>query len=663
MAENIKKRIERLKKEILEHNRLYYTEGAPSISDSAYDGLMAELKELEKGHPEYATQDSPTRTVGAPVTDKLKKVRHIVPMLSLESVNAEDGATRFDWTCEKEAGHMSGYVCEPKFDGMSIELVYEKGELARGVTRGDGFIGEDVTLNVRTISNVPKKLKGKNVPDLLSVRGEVMMHISDFQELNRKQAEKGRDMFANPRNVVAGSMRQLDPEVTAARKLHVYVYQIMDISDGMPGTQKEALKRLTALGFGEAPDIEHCADIREAISYHHRMEEKRERMDYEIDGVVIKVDDIRLQEKLGMRTNNPKWAVAYKFKPRKEITRVENIIVQVGRTGTLTPLALLNPVEVGGVTVSRATLHNMDQIERLGVKIGDYVKVERAGDVIPYISGVLKEKRTGKEKDFRMPSKCPSCGGHIEKEDVFYRCPNGLSCPAQAKEAITHYASKDAADIEGLSEKTVALLYDRDIITGIASLYDIKREDLSALEGFKDRKMANILGAIEKSKDITLDRFLYGLGIKNVGKHIAKLIADKFGTLDRIMAATKEELVEINEIGPEIAESIVEWFSEKHNIAAVGKIQKTGVRIKAVEKKKDGVFSGKKVVFTGTMSAMSRTEAEKLVESMGGQASSSVGPGTDILVAGEKAGSKLDKAKKIGVKVLSEEEFIKMISR
>ncbi len=662
MTREVKKRIDELRKELKRHNRLYYVEGKPEISDARYDELLKKLKRLEEEHPEYLRSDSPTQTVGAPIPEKFVKVKHTSAMLSLESVSDEAGARHFDKTCKKEAGGEIDYVCEPKLDGMSIELVYEAGRFVRGSTRGDGITGEDVTLNLKTVANVPKELKGKKPPERLAVRGEVMMHIKDFNALNKKQTEEGKDTYANPRNVAAGSMRQLDWRITATRKLHVYCYRILDLSEKMPSTQMEALGLLKEYGFHISPSVRHCRTIEEAISYHHVLEEKRDDLDYEIDGVVIKVNDIKAQEKLGVRTTNPKWAVAYKFKPRREVTRVEDIAVQVGRTGVLTPLALLQPVEVSGVTVSRATLHNMDQIEKLGLKKGDYVKVERAGDVIPYVSEVVKEKRTGKEKAFHMPAKCPSCGASVEKEDVFYRCPAGLACPAQLKEAITHYASKGAVDIEGFSDKTVELLHDKGLIKSISDIYILKKEDLLALEGFKEKKTENLLGAIEKSKDVTLERFIFGLGIRNVGKHIATLLAARFGTLENIMAADKGKLESINEIGPEISESITDFFREKKNLAEIEKLKATGVIVQEKKKPAKGKLLGKRIVFTGSLESMSRSEAKELVESEGGEASSSISATVDFVVAGEKAGSKLDEAKKKGIKVITEDQFRKLIS-
>jgi DNA ligase (NAD+) len=622
---------------------------------------VKELKALEKKHPELVTSDSPTQQVGAPVPDKFVKVKHVAPMLSLESVSDEAGALHFDQTCAKEAAGEVDYMCEPKLDGLSTELIYEDGKFVRGSTRGDGAVGEDVTLNLKTIPSVPKQLKGKNVPSRIAVRGEVMMHIKDFQGLNKRQAELGSDTYANPRNVAAGSMRQLDWRITAQRKLHVYCYRILDIKGKAPKTQKEALELLQKLGFQISPGSKHCRGIKDVISYHHDLEEKRDDLGYEIDGVAVKVNKMELQQKLGTRTTNPKWAMAYKFEPRKEVTRVENIVVQVGRTGTLTPVALLQSVEVGGVTVSRATLHNMDQIARLGVKIGDYVKVQRAGDVIPYVSEVVKLRRTGKEKEFHMPKKCPSCGASVEREDVFYRCPAGLGCPAQTKEAITHYASKDAVDIDGFSEKTIELLYEKKIIKSISDIYNLKRDDLLQLEGWKEKKTDNLLRAIEDAKNVTLERFIFGLGIKNVGKHIATLLAKRFGTLEKIESASADDFLAINEIGPEIAESIVKFFSEKKNHDEIEKLRKNGVNISGRKETVSGKLAGKKVLFTGALQSISRSEAKKIVESEGGEAASGVSSSVDLVVVGENPGSKFDKAKKLGLTILTEAQFKKLL--
>ena len=661
--EDIKKRIEELSREIRKHNKLYYVKGVPSISDSKYDALVKELKGLEKKHPAYVLKDSPTKQVGSPIPEKLEKREHTQSMLSLDSAHSEEDIIRFDKTCSKELKEKICYMCEPKLDGISIELVYEDGIFSRGVTRGDGEIGEDVTLNLKTIKSVPGKLNIKKSPKLFAVRGEVMMHIKDFQDLNKNQVSVGKEPFANPRNVVAGSMRQLDPSITASRKLNIYCYRILYSSSEMPKTQNEALRFMSECGFQIAPKTKICKNINEVLLYHHLLEEERDDLNYEIDGVVVKINEFDSQKLLGTRTTNPRWAIAYKFQPRKEITKVEDIVIQVGRTGVLTPLALLQSVEVGGVTVSRASLHNMDQIKRLGVKIGDYVKIERAGDVIPYVSEVLKEKRKGHEKEFNMPKKCPSCGTPIEKEEVFYRCPAGLGCPAQIIEAISHYVSKGAVDIEGFSDKTTELLYEKSLIKTISDIYTLKREDLLSLEGWKEKKTNNILEAIENSKNITLERFIFGLGIRNVGKHIASLLAKKFGTLDNIISSAEEDLLEINEVGPEIAKTIVHFFNEKKNIEEIDKLKKYGVNIEKKEKKISGKFLNKNIVFTGSLVKMSRNEAKDMVEKEGGTSGSTVTNDTDFVVAGEKAGSKLDKAKERGIKILTEDEFINIIEQ
>lgn len=658
--EDIKKRIDKLRKEIKRHNDLYYNRALPEISDASYDVLVRELRALEEKYPHYVSDDSPTGEVGAPVSGKLKKAEHTAPMLSLESVNDEEGAFRFDKACRKAAGEGVGYVCEPKLDGLSIELVYENGVFSRGATRGNGLVGEDVTANLRALSGVPERLSCKNPPGLIAVRGEVLMHIKDFRQLNKTRVASGEEPYANPRNVAAGSLRQLDWRITSGRKLHVYCYRILKYSGKMPKDQMEALDLIKSLGMNISPNIRYCRDIEEAIDYHHTMEDKRDSLGYEIDGVVIKVNDIGMQNKMGTRTTDPRWAVAYKFKPRKEITRVEDIAVQVGRTGVITPLALLSPVDVGGVTVSRATLHNMDQVEKLGVKIGDHVKVERAGDVIPYISSVIREKRSGKEKDFHMPRKCPSCGTAVIREGVFYRCPAGLACPAQLKEAISHYACKDAVDIEGFSDKSVELLFERRLIESISDIYKLERKDLMDLPGWKEKKTDNLFNAIERARSVTVDRFVFALGIRNVGKHVAAVLASHFGTLERIMKASGEELLEIKEIGPGIARSIVGFFGTKANTEEIKKLRANGVDILPFKKTRGGALEGKKIVFTGSLSGISRSEAKKIVESQGGETSSSVTKDTDLVVAGEKAGSKLDEARKKGIKIISEEEFAKL---
>jgi len=658
--EKIKKLIEELSKEIIKHNDLYYNKANPKVSDGEYDALVRELKFLEEKYPEHKMSDSPTQKVGALVQSKLKKSEHTAPMLSLESINTEDGAEKFNETCYKELSvNEINYICEPKLDGLSIELVYEKGIFVRAVTRGDGNIGEDVTLNVNTISSVPKKIKRDNIPDVFAVRGEVLMHVNAFQELNKRQVEQGKDPFSNPRNAASGSLRQLDVSETAKRKLDVYCYRILVDSDKTVESQEEAISMIKKMGFKVPPGIKTCESIQEAIQYHHHLEEIRDTLDYEIDGVVLKINRFDYQQRLGFRTNNPKWAVAYKFEARKEITRLDDVAFQIGRTGIVTPVALLSPVEVGGVTVSRATLHNMDEVERLGVKIGEYVKVERAGDVIPKIIEVLKEKRTGKEKEILILKKCPSCGSILVKEDVFYRCEAGLACPAQLKESITHFAAKDAVNIDGFSEKTVELFYENGLLKTISDIYVLKAEDILKLEGWKERKTNNLLKSIDSSREILSDRLVYALGIKNVGRHIASVLIRTFGSIDKIIEATEEELININEIGPLVAESIINFFKEKKNIDEIENLKKRGVKI--IAKVQTGRLKGKKFVFTGALVTLSRSEAKEMVESLGAEALSSISKGVDFVVAGEKAGSKLLKAGKLGIPILSEKEFKKLI--
>ncbi len=659
MPQNIKNKIDELRKQLKKHSRLYYEQGNPAISDSQYDEMMRDLKHLEKSHPEFMSKGSPTQKVGRAVRDGYTKVTHTAPMLSLGSVHAEEECRKFAATCQKELDTPDlDYACEPKLDGLSVELVYERGVFVRGATRGDGVVGEDVTANLKTIKNIPMKLMGREVSVRLAVRGEVLMHIKDFQELNKRQISLGKEAFANPRNAAAGSIRQLNSKITAERKLDVYCYGILDYSGEMPLTQEDATCMIKDFGLKVAPDARHCKTIDDAINYHHELEAKRDDLDYEIDGIVVKVNSFDYQKRLGMRTTNPRWAVAYKFKPRKEITRIEDIVVQIGRTGVLTPVALLQPVEVGGVTVSRATLHNMDEIARLGVKIGDYVKVKRAGDVIPKVTEVIEAKRSGKEKVFNMPKKCPSCDTILVKEDVHYRCPGGFACSAQSKEAIIHYVSKAAADIDGLSDKTVQQLYEENLVTSISGIYDLRRQDILHLEGWKEKKTDNLLNAIQASKEITLDRFIFGLGVRNVGQHIAAVLAIRFGTLDKIMNLSYDELVGIKEIGPEIAESVIDFFKTKENGEEIEKMLRFGVMVR--ERAIKGKLSGKKVVFTGSLESLSRSEAKKLVETEGGEVLSSVSAGVDFVVAGDKAGSKLDVARKKNIPIITENELFEL---
>ena len=664
--EEAKRRIEELRKLIRHHDYLYYVLNKPEISDAEYDKLMLELRKLEEAYPDLVTPDSPTQRVGGFPAEEFKTVTHMKPMLSLDSAFTKEEIKKFDERIKRELGDESiEYVAEPKLDGLSVELVYENGVFVRGSTRGDGINGEDVTENLKTIRAVPLRLReSKTIPTRLAVRGEVIMHINDFERLNKQLIERGEEPLANPRNAAAGSLRRLDPRETAERPLDIFFYEILFIEGVDIETQWDGLKHLKEWGLKVNHLIKKCDDIDDAIKYHKEMAEKREELSYEIDGVVIKVNRLDYQEKLGIKARSPRWAIAYKFPPREEETEIVDIVVQVGRTGTLTPVALLKPVDVTGVTVSRATLHNQDFIDQMDVRIGDKVKVARAGDVIPEVVKVLKDKRTGREKKFHIPSKCPVCGSKVVKEGAFYRCTGGLACIAQLKRSITHYASKGAMDIEGLGKKNVDLLVDSGLIKRVSDLYVLKKEDLLKLPRFAEKSADNLLKGIEKSKERSLARFIYALGIPNVGEHMARVLAEHFKTLDALMNASRESLLEIHEVGPETADSIVSFFREKINREEIERMKKFGVKatVAKVEEKK-GILSGKVFVFTGALQSFSREEAKRLVEELGGRAASSVSKNVDFVVVGENPGSKYDKAKKLGLKIIDEKEFKRMIGR
>ncbi|MCD6411603.1 MAG: NAD-dependent DNA ligase LigA [Thermoplasmata archaeon] len=664
--EEAKKRIEWLRKEIRRHDYLYYVLNKPEISDAEYDKLMRELQELEEMYPDLITPDSPTQRVGAPPAKEFKTVTHLKPMLSLDNAFKEEEMRKFDERIRKELGKEKiSYVAEPKLDGLSVELVYENGVFVRGSTRGDGINGEDVTENLKTIRAVPLRLREANgVPSRLAVRGEVIMHIKDFEELNKKLIERGEEPLANPRNAAAGSLRRLDPKETAERPLDIFFYEIMVAEGVKVETQWDALHYLREWGLKTNPLIRKCEGIDEVIEFYKEMVEKREDLSYEIDGIVVKVNDLADQERLGTKARSPRWAIAYKFPPREKITQIMDIIVQVGRTGILTPVALLKPVDVSGVTVSRATLHNEDYIKEKDIRIGDWVKIARAGDVIPEVLESIKERRTGQEREFRMPDKCPICGSHVVREGAYYRCTGGLSCLAQLKRSITHYASKGAMDIEGLGPKIVDLLVDTGLVKRISDLYKLRKIDLLRLPGFADKAAQNLLDSIEKSKERSLDRFIYALGIPNVGEHMAKVLAEHFKTLDALMNAKEFELLSIHEVGPETARSVYNFFREERNREEIERLREVGVKATFSRmEKKEGILKGKVFVFTGALKEFTRSEAKRIVEELGGTVASSVSRNVDYVVVGENPGSKYDKAKKLGIKMINEEEFKKLIGR
>jgi len=589
------KELEKLREEINYHNHRYYILDSPVISDAEYDRLFKKLQELENNFPHLITPDSPTQRVGAMPLDEFKTIAHTIPMLSLNNANNVEEAREFDERVKRflETKEEIEYVAEPKMDGLAIELVYVDGLFTAGSTRGDGYTGEDVTLNLRTVKSIPLRLLNKTVekvkvegektlplpiPARLEVRGEVFIPIKEFERLNREREERGEPAFANPRNAAAGSIRQLDSKITAMRPLDIYCYGIGALEGAKFKTHWEILHTLKGWGLKVNPFIKICKGIDEVIKYHEDMEEKRDRIPYELDGVVVKVNSLDLQDRLGILTRSPRWAVAYKFKARQETTRVKDIIVGVGRTGALTPVAVLEPVEVGGVTVERATLHNQDEVDRKDVRVGDTVVVQRAGDVIPEVVMVIKEKRTGSEKPFRLPEKCPLCGSAVVKEGAIHRCTGGLSCPAQLKEGIRHFAAKRAMNIEGLGDKHIDQFVEKGVIKDMADLYSLKKEDIAELERWADKSAQNLLDQIEKSKDTTLARMIYALGIRQVGEHMAKVLANNFGSLDELMKASYDNLMEIHEIGPETAESIVTFLKEGHNRNVIEKLKRAGVK-------------------------------------------------------------------------------------
>jgi DNA ligase (NAD+) len=659
------KRIARLIAEIDRHDRLYYTENSPAISDEAYDRLRRELERLEEEFPDLAAEDSPTRRVGAPPRSSLPPAGHLMPMLSLDSTTSADEARAFDERLRRDLEREKiVYTAEPKFDGLSLELVYEDGVLTRAATRGDGTTGEDVTPNVRTIRTVPLRLAGDAPPELMSVRGEALLPLDGFRELNRRMTERGETGFANPRNAAAGSIRQLDSRVTAERPLTFFAYEIMIIRGvEAPFTHSEELDLLSSYGFQIDEHFARCEGIEDAIAFHASLAEAREELMFEIDGAVIEVDSKRDRSALGSRSRSPRWALALKFEPRREITDVEGIAVGVGRTGKLTPVALLKPVDVGGVTVSRATLHNAGEVERKDVRPGDRVRIERAGDVIPAVVERIPVKGQVRKEPFAMPERCPVCGSPVEREGANHYCTGGLSCPAQLKRGIQHFVSRGAFDIEGIGEKTVETMVDLGMLGSVSDIFRLDRERLLELEGFAEKSADNLLEAIDKSKEIELARFIYALGIRNVGEHVAGLLATHFGSLDAVAAASAEELTEVREIGPEVAASVTAFFGNEGNRKTVGELLELGVKPVAPEKTaSDLPLAGKTFVFTGALEGIARSEAKRRVQALGGRVSSSVSGGTDYVVAGTDPGSKYEKAVRLGLTVLSLDEFMKLLS-
>jgi len=659
-------RIAELRTEIRRHDHLYYVLDCPEITDAEYDALYRELVKLEEEFPELVTPDSPTRRVGGAPLDRFEQVTHRIPMLSLGNAFTDSDIADFDARVKRVLGLSAGeeitYVCEPKLDGLAVELVYENGVLAVGSTRGDGFVGENVTQNLKTVKSIPLRLKGENPPTLLEVRGEVFLPLAAFQRLNAQREEEGEPPFANPRNAAAGSIRQLDPRITARRPLTIFCYAPGDLRGAEFATQWELLAALQGWGLPVTSLARRVTGVSGVLAFYREMTEKRDALPYEIDGVVVKVDSFALQRELGETNRSPRWAVAVKFPPRQAVTVIEDIVPSVGRTGVITPTANLRPVEISGVTVSRATLHNWEEMERKDIRIGDTVVIERAGDVIPAVVRVLTEKRSGDERFLPIPSACPECGSEVVKipDEVAVRCM-GLSCPAQIRESIIHFASRNAMDIDGLGEKYIEQLLRLGLVRNVADLYTLTKDDFMRFDRMGDKLAENLLNAIEASKKRELSRFIFALGIRHVGEHTAKLLATAFGSIDNLARATEAELLSIREIGPQVAQSITTFFHNEGNRETIRRMVAAGVEPTVEEKKVGGRFTGKTFVFTGSLTRFSRSEAQKMAENEGGHAAGSVSKKTDYVVAGAEAGSKLAKARDLGIRVLTEDEFLKML--
>jgi len=655
-------RIKELREQINYHNYRYYVLDDPVISDAEFDQLMRELERLEAEHPELVTPDSPTQRVGAPPSEAFATVEHRVPMLSLANAFSPEELRAFDARARKlaEVDRLE-YVCEPKLDGLAVSLVYENGVLVRGATRGDGERGEDVTANLRTIRAVPLRLRR---PLTIEVRGEVIIRHEDFRRLNEERAARGEPLFANPRNAAAGSVRQLDPRVTASRPLDIFFYAIGYMEGEPPATHAELLDLLRELGFKVNPESRLVPDIEAAIQWCLDFEQKRPSLPYAVDGAVLKVNDRRLYERLGTTAKTPRWAIAYKFAAEQAITQVEDIVVNVGRTGAVTPMARLVPVQVGGVTVSRATLHNEDYIRSKDIRIGDWVVIQRAGDVIPEVVRVLTERRTGQEREFRMPTECPECGGPVVRPpgEAVARCTN-TKCPGRLLERLIHFVSRDAMNVEGMGPALIEQLVEKGLVQDAADIYRLRHDQLASLERMGDKSASNVLASIEASKDAGLERLLFALGIRHVGENVARDIAQHFGTIDRLMAASFDELLDVPSVGEKIARSVLDYFADEENRALIERLREAGVRMTASRKAAaaGGKLAGKRIVVTGTLSRYTRREVEELIRRHGGEVSSSVSRNTDFVVAGENPGSKLEKARQLGVPVLTEEQLEELI--
>lgn len=647
--------------DLREHNHKYYVLARPSVSDAEYDRRFKRLQVLEAAFPELRTADSPTQRVGADPLESLPQFEHVVPMLSLDSSQEEEDLRRFDERMRKAVDADVQYVLEPKLDGASLELVYVDGALERAVTRGNGRMGEGVTINARTIPSIPLKLRGSTVPDLLAVRGEALMFLPEFEALNQSLIEAGSEPFVNPRNATSGALRQLDSRITANRPLTVLAYDVMEVRGLRFDTDMEGVEALREWGFRIPERVELAETAEEILEYHRAFDRDRDTLDYEIDGVVIKLNDLQERAGLGATSHHPRWAMALKFEPRKEVTRIDRIAVSVGRTGKLTPVALLRPVEVGGVTVSRASLHNREELARKDVRVGDLVRVQRAGDVIPQVVERVEEPDRGRPEPFQMPVACPACDTPVVERGPFTVCPNRFGCPAQLKRGIEHFGSRGALDIEGLGEETAALLVDRELVRELAHLFALTPEVLMELPGFARKSAENLVAAIQARRQVDLARFLHGLGIPEVGGTVARTLARHFRGIEAIMAASEEELIAVDGIGPIMSAGIREFLDEPRNHTAIEAVLQHGFEfaVPAAPTRQD--LAGNKFVFTGTLTGMTRGEAKKRVEALGGKVVSSVSKETAYVVAGDKPGSKLQKAEELGVTIVDEEGLVELL--
>jgi len=658
------KKIEELREKIRYHNYRYYVLDDPTITDAEYDQLMKELAEWETKYPQYINSSSPTQRVGIEPVSGFTTVKHIAPMLSLANAFSSEELRAFDQRIKKIIPQQKlEYIVELKIDGLAITLVYENGIFIRGATRGDGTTGEEITSNLRTVKTIPLKLFGKDIHPRIEVYGEVYMKKSEFKRLNEKRMKNEESLFANPRNAAAGSVRQLDPRITAQRHLDTFIYRATFPEGHKFNSHMEVLNYLKKTGFKVNPHTKLCQDIEEAMNYCLQWIEKKEELDYEIDGMVIKVNSLRVREELGSTTRSPRWAIANKFPAQQVTTKVRDIIVQVGRTGALTPVAVLDPVRISGSVVQRATLHNEDEIKRKDVRIGDIVLVQKAGEVIPEVVKVIKEKRTGNEKEFVIPAQCPVCGAKVFRPEgeVVSRC-NSLTCPAQIKERIRHFASRNAMDIEGLGPAIIDQLVEKDLIKDISNLYFLKRDDLISLERMAEKSADNLLDAIKKSREKSLANLIYGFGIRYVGVHTSEVITRYYPTLDKFKKASLEELIEINEIGPKIAESIILFFKEMENLAIIERLRRSGLNFgqeEEIGRKKKGtqILAGMQFVLTGTLKDFTRTQAKEIISELGGRVTGSVSKKTDYVIAGEDPGSKYQKAQKLRITIIDEKKF------